>query len=137
VSARRVLLALLAFFTLLTVALATTSVAAQSASPTAVPTDPPGGTDDWTGLLVVLLGLLVAGGLVLTVVATAVSVALVELFGPFRDGVHLALPTLVGGVPLAVFTVTATFGVELLWPLYLAALVALPTAGLLVRRRYR
>ncbi|MFC6951801.1 hypothetical protein [Halorubellus litoreus] len=112
------------------------AVAAQSTSTTAVPTDAPGATDgNGLALLGTLIAALVAGGLLLGAFAGLASVVLIELFGPFSDRTHLALPLLVGILPTLVLV--NSFGIELLVILILTELVALPITGLLVRRRYR
>lgn len=112
------------------------TVAAQSASPTAVSTEPPPGATHGSGLA--LLGLLIAalivGGLLIGAVAGLVSIGLIRLFGPFSDRAHLALPVVVGGIPMLVLV--NSFGTELLAILVLTELVVLPVMGLLLRRRY-
>jgi hypothetical protein len=117
-------------------ALASGSALAQPDSPTAVPTEASGATGgSGLALLAFLVVALVGAGLVLAAVSALVSVALVEVFGPFGDRTHLLLPTVIGVGPTAVLVVS--FGPELLAVLVLTELVALPATGLLLRRRYR
>ena len=111
------------------------AVAAQSASPTAVPTEPVGPTGG-VGLapLGFLLAMLVVGGLLIGASAGVVSIALIKLVGPFSDRVHFALPVVIGSIPTAVMV--NSFGINLLLILVLTELVTLPVTGLLLRRRY-
>lgn len=120
----------------LVVFLCSSTVAAQSASPTAVPTEAPG-TADGNGLALLgfLIAALIGGGLVVVAVASLVSVSLIKIFGPFNDRVHLTLPIVVGAVPTAILVLS--FGIELLVVLVITEIVALPVAGFLLRRRYR
>lgn len=111
------------------------AVAAQSSSPTAVPTEAPGATDgSGLALLGFLVAALVVGGLLIGAFAGLASIVLIKLFGPFSDRTHLALPVVVGGIPTIVLV--NSFGIELLAILVLTELVVLPVTGLLLRRRY-
>jgi hypothetical protein len=120
----------------LVVSVCSSTVAAQSASPTAVPADAPGAADG-TGLALLgfLIAALIGAGLLVVAVASLVSVSLIEIFGPFDDRVHLTLPVVVGAVPTAILVLS--FGIELLVVLVITEIVALPLAGFLLRRRYR
>lgn len=109
---------------------------AQPDSPTAIPTGASSVADGSSyALLGFLLVALVGSGLVLVAVTGLLSVALIELFGPFGDSTHLLLPAVIGSVPTAVLV--ASFGIELLAILVLTEGVALPLTGLFLRRRYR
>lgn len=111
------------------------AVAAQSASPTAVPTEAPGATDgSGLALLGFLIAALIVGGLLIGAFAGLASIVLIKLFGPFSDRTHLALPVVVGGIPTIVLV--NSFGIELLAILVLTELVILPVTGFLLRRRY-
>lgn len=111
------------------------AVVAQSAATTAAPTEAPGATDgSGLALLGILIAALIVGGLLIGAVAGLASIALINLFGPFNDRTHLALPVVVGSIPTLVLV--NSFGIELLAILLLTELVALPVTGLLVRRRY-
>jgi ABC-type sugar transport system substrate-binding protein len=110
--------------------------AAQTASPTAVPTTPPEGDDPFPVTFVALLvGAFFGGGLLLAAAVGLVSLALVELVGPFGDRVHLVLPLLVVALPIAVLvnSTDATFFTLV----YAGAVVGAALAGFLLRRRYR
>jgi hypothetical protein len=111
------------------------AVAAQSASPTAVPTEAPRPTDGSSlALLGFLIASLIVGGLLIGAFAGLVSITLIELVGPFSDRTHLALPVVVGSIPTVVLV--NSFGIELTAILVLTELVVLPVTGLFLRRRY-
>lgn len=120
----------------LVVLFCSSTVGAQSAAPTTVPAEAPGGVDgNGLALLGFLITALICGGLLVVAVATLVSVTLIRIFGPFNDRVHLTLPIVVGAVPTAILVFS--FGIELLVILVITEIVALPVAGVLLRRRYR